>query len=49
MDRYKVTWISHNIGQQAIIMADSAAEAKMKVKRRNPHGEYKNMTVVKMK
>ena len=23
--------------------------AKMKVKRRNPHGEYKNMTAVKMR
>ena len=48
MDRYKVTWISKNIQQSAIVSANSATEAKAKVKRARPNGEYKNMTAFKM-
>lgn len=48
MDRYKVTWVSKNIQQTAIVSANSATEAKAKVKRARPNGEYKNMTAYKM-
>lgn len=49
MDRYKVTWVSKNIQQSAIVSANSATEAKAKVKSARPHGEFKNMTAFKMK
>lgn len=49
MDRYKVTWTSNNIQQSTMVNANSAAEAKAKVKSARPHGEFKNMTAYKMK
>ena len=49
MDTYKVTWVSHNIRQQALIQANSASEAINKVKRARPHGEFKGISVTKIR
>lgn len=48
VDTYKVTWISHNIHQQALIQANSASEAINKVKRSRPHGEFKGISATKV-
>lgn len=49
MDTYVVTWVSHNIRQQARVQANSASEAIDKVTRARPHGEFKGISAKKVK
>ena len=48
MDRYRITWRSRNIQHSTIVSANLATEAKDKVKRVRPHGEFKDMIAYKM-
>ena len=49
MDTYKVTWVSHNTRQQALIQANSVSEAINKVKRARPQGEFKGISATRIR
>jgi len=50
MDKYQVSWQyeGKNVTQSTTVLANSAAEAKEKVKRNHAHSNLKNLTAYKV-